>query len=554
MQEIEFNLLTEPWVRVRLPDNAVQEVSLTDALVHAQEYMDLAGEMPTQDAAMLRLLLAVLFTVFSRVNEVGEPLEDEEAALERWGALWELKHFPEQPIRDYLEQWKDRFWLFHPERPFWQVPEAKIGSPFKGGKLNGEVFESENKNNMFASYAGVEKNALTYAQAARWLVFLNNYDDAAAKKKAKDRPSMSPGWLGQLGLVYVKGVNLFETLMRNLMFLNDRAELWEKGRPNWELEEPRSEERTEIVCPGNYAELLTMQCRRIWLERENEKVVRYTLLGGDFFDKKNAFAEPMTLWGLRKQTKESPECYLPQKHDMEKMLWREFSSIIDDGKHIPGVVQWNGYLQRCGFLKKKEILQICAVGVEYGAQSASMKGVYAVQNEYDYFTAVDDCPDSDNAGAGHLDTVEYNSATLYRYATVNVMELERHLGAEKAAEVVRSFGEAFIRSMPTGKQNTFANRTLPDAVYVTIREDQPVNLCGAFERAVRKSAEGYAEPSKSALQAYAQQLYQSFAEAPAESFTVGTGLEALAPAQPLNTMLDALEEAVKENLTGNEVE
>ena len=188
------------------------------------------------------------------------------------------------------------------------------------------------------------------------------------------------------------------------------------------------------------------------------------------------------------------------------------------------------------------------------AQVAHSISTHAVQNEYDYFTAVDDCQAEDSAGAGHLGTVEYNSATLYRYATVNVMELERHLGAKKAAEVVRSFGEAFIRSMPTGKQNTFANRTLPDAVYVTIREDQPVNLCGAFERAVRKSTEGYAEPSKSALQAYAQQLYQSFAEAPAESFTVGTGLEALAPAQPLNTMLDALEEAVKENLTGNEVE
>lgn len=94
MQEIEFNLLTEPWVRVRLPDNAVQEVSLTDALVHAQEYMDLAGEMPTQDAAMLRLLLAVLFTVFSRVNEVGEPLEDEEAALERWGSAVGAETFP----------------------------------------------------------------------------------------------------------------------------------------------------------------------------------------------------------------------------------------------------------------------------------------------------------------------------------------------------------------------------------------------------------------------------------------------------------------------------
>ena len=195
-----------------------------------------------------------------------------------------------------------------------------------------------------------------------------------------------------------------------------------------------------------------------------------------------------------------------------------------------------------------------SLNFDAAAQVAHSISTHAVQNEYDYFTAVDDCQVEDNAGAGHLGTVEYNSATLYRYATVNVMELERHLGAKKAAEVVRSFGEAFIRSMPTGKQNTFANRTLPDAVYVTIREDQPVNLCGAFERAVRKSLEGYAEPSKSALQAYAQQLYQSFAETPAKSFTVGTGLEALAPAQPLNTMLDALEEAVKENLTGNEVE
>lgn len=195
-----------------------------------------------------------------------------------------------------------------------------------------------------------------------------------------------------------------------------------------------------------------------------------------------------------------------------------------------------------------------SLNFDAAAQVAHSISTHAVQNEYDYFTAVDDCQAEDNAGAGHLGTVEYNSATLYRYATVNVMELERHLDAKKAAEVVRSFGEAFIRSMPTGKQSTFANRTLPDAVYVTIREDQPVNLCGAFERAVRKSVEGYAEPSKSALQAYAQQLYQSFAETPAKSFTVGTGLEALAPAQPLNTMLDALEEAVKENLTGNEVE
>ena len=194
-----------------------------------------------------------------------------------------------------------------------------------------------------------------------------------------------------------------------------------------------------------------------------------------------------------------------------------------------------------------------SLNYDAAAQVAHSISTHAVQNEYDYFTAVDDCQAEDNAGAGHLGTVEYNSSTLYRYATVNVMELAGQLGAAQTAETVRAFGEAFLFSMPTGKQNTFANRTLPDAVYVTLREDQPVNLCGAFERAVPRSAQGYAAPSKAALAQYAQQMYSSFAEAPAQSFTVGSGLEELAPAQTAKAMLGALEKAVRDALAGNEV-
>ena len=199
------------------------------------------------------------------------------------------------------------------------------------------------------------------------------------------------------------------------------------------------------------------------------------------------------------------------------------------------------------------VAQKASLNYDAAAQVAHSISTHAVQNEYDYFTAVDDCQAEDNAGAGHLGTVEYNSSTLYRYATVNVMELAGQLGAAQTAETVRAFGEAFLFSMPTGKQNTFANRTLPDAVYVTLREDQPVNLCGAFERAVPRSAQGYAAPSKAALAQYAQQMYSSFAEAPAQSFTVGSGLEELAPAQTAKAMLDALEKAVRDALAGNEV-
>ena len=61
------------------------------------------------------------------------------------------------------------------------------------------------------------------------------------------------------------------------------------------------------------------------------------------------------------------------------------------------------------------------------------------------------------------------------------------------------------------------------------------------------------EPSKAALQQYAERCYAEFTEAPEQSFTVGIGLEELAQPMPLKAMLAALEQAVKENLSGNEV-
>ena len=63
------------------------------------------------------------------------------------------------------------------------------------------------------------------------------------------------------------------------------------------------------------------------------------------------------------------------------------------------------------------------LNVDASCQVAHSISTHAVEPEYDYFTAVDDYSQMDNAGAGHLGTLEFNSATLYRYATVNVMDL-----------------------------------------------------------------------------------------------------------------------------------
>lgn len=143
--------------------------------------------------------------------------------------------------------------------------------------------------------------------------------------------------------------------------------------------------------------------------------------------------------------------------------------------------------------------------------------------EYDYFTAVDDLPLDTAKRTAHIDTVEFDSATLYRYATVAVHELRGQLGGIAtlaAAEFVR----AFVLSMPTGKQNTFANRTLPDAILITVRDDQPVNLVGAFEQPVTTEGGGYAAASAIRLTEHANSVYEDFAGAPLLTLTCGKAL------------------------------
>ena len=191
-----------------------------------------------------------------------------------------------------------------------------------------------------------------------------------------------------------------------------------------------------------------------------------------------------------------------------------------------------------------------SLNVEAACQVAHAISTHAVQNEFDYFPAVDACAPAEKAGAGHLGTVEFNSATLYRYATINaetLVETLKERTPEEVASVVKAFTDAFVRSMPTGKQNTFANRTIPDLVVVMLREDQPVNFCGAFEKPVVAKADdgyGYVEASKEAFWAYAEKV-QDYVEMPVAMLSVGNASD---EEGTLAQVLDKLEAEVKERL------
>ncbi|WP_211239396.1 type I-E CRISPR-associated protein Cas7/Cse4/CasC [Actinokineospora inagensis] len=167
------------------------------------------------------------------------------------------------------------------------------------------------------------------------------------------------------------------------------------------------------------------------------------------------------------------------------------------------------------------------LNVEAAAQVAHALSVHAVANEYDYFTAVDDRKrddDKEDAGAGMIGTVEFNSSTLYRFASVDVDRLNGNLGDLAATRrAVEAFTRAFVTSMPSGKQNTFANRTLPDAVVVIVRETQPINLVGAFEEAVRDNEGGRIAASLVRLAKYATEVQETYDETPVAAWVVGVG-------------------------------
>jgi len=154
------------------------------------------------------------------------------------------------------------------------------------------------------------------------------------------------------------------------------------------------------------------------------------------------------------------------------------------------------------------------LNVDAACQVAHAISVHEANPEYDFYTAVDDAKsrndEEKDAGAGMMGTVAFVSSTLYRYAALNVEQLQRNLGNDEATRLaIEAFLRSFMVAMPSGKQNTFANGTRPAAVVVTVAEGQPTNLVGAFEDPVRPDA-GYVRPAAKALASHAKEVFDTW--------------------------------------------
>lgn len=412
----DYNLIDEPWISVVVDYKGTTKlVGLKEFFEHAHEYIALAGDMPTQDFAVMRFLLAILHTVFSRYDAHGEPyemielndrmqqiekvdLEDEEdyedALMETWRDLWNAKKFPEIVVK-YLDAWHDRFYLFDDKYPFYQVTKEEIENidskfadntdakaTIKFRSMNRTISESGNKATLFSPKIEENKDLLSNAELARWLITFQGVSNASDKKTINKIEGKSIGWIYNLGGVFLSSDNIFKTLMLNLILRHDDSQYNNIQNPCWEKKpETIYNEYLKNKTIDNVSELYTNWSRLVYYfpfkpKKSEIKQNMFRIVKTNSIPSENNFLEPMTIW------KYYDKKYTPPKYKTNKAAWRSFGSFlnVNEDVRMPGVISHLNDIKK--FIDESEVIQINAISAidNNDASSRTM-----INEFYDYF-------------------------------------------------------------------------------------------------------------------------------------------------------------------------
>jgi len=133
---------------------------------------------------------------------------------------------------------------------------------------------------------------------------------------------------------------------------------------------------------------------------------------------------------------------------------------------------------------------------------------HSVDADIDWFTAVDDLQE---LGSGHLDTQEFSSGVFYRYASLNIAQLQKNLGnssREKVLGIAADILHLIATVVPSAKQQSFAAHNLADLALVSF-SDMPISLANAFEEPI-KAGPGFIKPSVKALHDYWSNVHTGY--------------------------------------------
>ena len=391
-----FSLLDEPWVQVVYLNGRPDEISLRQVFSDAPDVKELSGDIPQQKLPLIRLFLAILYRAY-RVGGINE-----EQMRELWKEIFSSEHFDMDIVDRYLDKWEDRFFLIG-ERPFFQIPDLEYMGAKPYSPVSGMIADDPKLNKYLFSMRSMEAtDSISFAEAGRWLAFMQAFDTAGIKTPVKGnthvnkgkvyapKGMLGTGWLGGIGGLYAEGKNFFETLMLNWVLYDtkydsERYRLFgnEQDIPVWEQDEVSSSDLDNQSTFAGPVQAMTWQSRRLRLvpNEEGTRIVGVVSCYGDVVAPYNTDGfEKMTAW--RKSIPQQKKLglpappHMPVMHDASKALWRGLEPILcvkDDSDFRPGLVRWLEEIRTEMLDSGDHVLNLVtlhAQGMTYGTQSS----------------------------------------------------------------------------------------------------------------------------------------------------------------------------------------
>jgi len=147
------------------------------------------------------------------------------------------------------------------------------------------------------------------------------------------------------------------------------------------------------------------------------------------------------------------------------------------------------------------VAQAAEMSVEGAASFSHAISTHKVSNEVDFFTALDDL--STDPGAAHMGSIEFNSATYYRYISLDLGQLHETLAGVVLPEAVEAFTKALFTSVPAARQATQSGASPWEFAKVFVRKGHRLQV--PFETAIKPAIArdgGFIQPSIEALTGY----------------------------------------------------
>ncbi|MBF2035780.1 MAG: type I-E CRISPR-associated protein Cse1/CasA [Leptolyngbyaceae cyanobacterium T60_A2020_046] len=317
---MSFNLVDRPWIPVMTPDFQTREVSLVELFQTWETLREIQADNPPTTLALYRLLLAILHRAYQ-----GPRNED------HWE---EISEDNGQGAIAYLNQWRDRFDLLHPDHPFMQDPVLPLEKAVPIYALHtmstSEVFSHEHE---WSGYS------LSLPQAARLLVRLQGVDITSLRafyvgQSSGNRSAVNTPTINAAN-VLVRGSTLKQTLMFNLMRYDPAAEVPSvvngEDIPAWEISYGGKPKK---ATPQGYISYLTFPWRRLRLFPENGEVSQLAITMGNSLPDK---VSPQQ-WECGVAYREDK----PVRLSLNKQLWRNADAFLltAEKQHRPRIVDW----------------------------------------------------------------------------------------------------------------------------------------------------------------------------------------------------------------------